>query len=522
MSDKDNTQLLLEYLESGSSAAFNEIVRRHLNLVYSAALRKVGGDVHLARDVVQLTFTDLALKANALPAGVILGGWLHHHTCFRAASVVRAERRRRAREQTASEMKMFADATDQSWVRLSPLLDDAVECLPARDRDAIVLRYFEGRSLAETGRSFGLTDDAAQKLVSRAVEKLRVYFAQNGVAVGTITLTAAISTNAVHAAPIGLSTLAAQTSLAAVSAPHGFAASFHGLCTLLMKHKAMAAFAGLVVVGLFALMLHEPALGAQSVLPLQTVRPIRSAAEAKPAVAKANAQQTDQPPRATQEPDPLEAKLNSDSMTASEVISAMAHTYATCGSYLDSGVVKTVFFENGEARIQERPFHTVFVRPDRFRFEFWEQNSAKRKPYIVWANGSDVRTWWAVPSSHTGQLTTLSRGLAGGTGISGGSAHTVPALLLPDQVNGFKLTDSINTVRGENEKVGGVDCIRIAGVQNGQAQTLWLDKTTFLVRQIYLERYIPGARTETTTTYNPVINVSIPDELLQLDIPESK
>src|SRR3970040_2335326 len=94
----DGQQLLAQYAESGSETAFRELVTRYVDLVYSTAVRLVNGDTHLAEDVTQTVFTALARKARALSKDVMLGGWLHRHTCFVALNTMRSERRRHARE----------------------------------------------------------------------------------------------------------------------------------------------------------------------------------------------------------------------------------------------------------------------------------------------------------------------------------------------------------------------------------------------------------------------------------------
>src|ERR1700748_961597 len=96
---KPDNELLQQYARSHSEDAFAELVRRHVNLVYSAALRQVAGDAHLAQDVAQTVFTDLARKAASLSKRETLTGWLYTSTHFAAAKIVRGESRRRDREE---------------------------------------------------------------------------------------------------------------------------------------------------------------------------------------------------------------------------------------------------------------------------------------------------------------------------------------------------------------------------------------------------------------------------------------
>ena len=107
----DDAQLLRQYTEERSEPAFGELVARHIDLVFSAAIRIVGGDRHLAQDVTQTVFADLARKARSLPRELLLAGWLYRHTCFTAAKAVRAERRRQLREKSAMEMNALHDDT---------------------------------------------------------------------------------------------------------------------------------------------------------------------------------------------------------------------------------------------------------------------------------------------------------------------------------------------------------------------------------------------------------------------------
>jgi len=143
----DDLQLLRRYAEEGSECAFSELVARHIDLVYTAALRQVAGDAHLAQDVTQTVFADFARKARALSGRVVLTGWLFQATRYAAAKAVRAERRRLNREREAVVMQEPSTGTDANWEQLSPVLDEAVARLGAKDRDAVLLRYFERKEL---------------------------------------------------------------------------------------------------------------------------------------------------------------------------------------------------------------------------------------------------------------------------------------------------------------------------------------------------------------------------------------
>src|SRR5262245_60919074 len=177
----DDSQLLRRYTEEGSEAAFTELVSRHVNLVYSAALRQVAGDFQLAQDVTQGVFADLARNAGNLWGRKTITGWLYTSTRFAAAKVVRTEQRRRAREQKAIEMHDSTFVSNSDWEKLSLLLDEGMHHLSERDREAVLLRYFENKEFKLVGESVGLSENAVRMRVERALEKLRTFFKRRGV-----------------------------------------------------------------------------------------------------------------------------------------------------------------------------------------------------------------------------------------------------------------------------------------------------------------------------------------------------
>ena len=214
----DGQALLTEYVRSGSESAFRELVTSYFGLVYSTALRLVGGDSHLAQDVAQMVFTDLARKAHTVSSGVMLGGWLHRRTCNIAAPMMRAERRRQSREKEAVEMNTPQEDSGAVLARITPILDQAITQLGNDDRTAIVLRFFEHRDFRSIGAALGTTDDAAQKRVTRALEKLHTLLKRQGVALSTAALVTCLGSEALTAAPAGLAASIAGTAFAAAGA----------------------------------------------------------------------------------------------------------------------------------------------------------------------------------------------------------------------------------------------------------------------------------------------------------------
>ena len=215
MNDQTDAQLLRAYAEHRSDPAFAELVRRHVDIVHSAALRMVC-DSHLAQDVTQGVFLALARNAAQLTDRPVLSGWLHRTAQNIAAQTVRTDVRRRVREQEAAAMNELLSAEpDALWEHIAPQLDTALGELSEADRDALLLRYFERKSASQMATTLGISDEAAQKRVNRAMERLREFFAKRGITVGASGLVVVISANAVQAAPVGLAvTIATAAALA--------------------------------------------------------------------------------------------------------------------------------------------------------------------------------------------------------------------------------------------------------------------------------------------------------------------
>ncbi|MGI8603831.1 MAG: RNA polymerase sigma factor [Verrucomicrobiales bacterium] len=199
----EDAHLLRQFQAERSEGAFRELVERHLPLVWSTARRVVNGDAAMAEDVAQCVFRDLAGKARSLPSDVLLGGWLHRHTFFTATKAVRTEARRRAREKHAAAMH-DEFSLDDRWSELAPHLDAALEKLSRADREAIILRFFERRSMRDVGMVLGSSEEATRKRVTRALEKLRRDLSRRGIAVAATMLGTLIARHAVAPVPAAL------------------------------------------------------------------------------------------------------------------------------------------------------------------------------------------------------------------------------------------------------------------------------------------------------------------------------
>ena len=235
MQATDEMALLREYATGNSEAAFETLVSRRVGFVYSAALRQVR-DPYLAEEVTQAVFIILAQKAGRISGKTILAGWLFRTTRFAALAQMRADAKRRRREQEANmQSEIQPTAPDAFWEQMSPLLDEALATLGETDRQAVLLRFFENKSLAEVGSHLGTGEDTARKRVARALEKLHRYFSKRGVSSTTAIIAGAISAHSVQAAPVALA-----KSVTAVAIAKGAAASTSTLTLIKGALKIMA------------------------------------------------------------------------------------------------------------------------------------------------------------------------------------------------------------------------------------------------------------------------------------------
>src|ERR1043166_1556551 len=171
----EDLQLLREYAAGRSERAFTELVNRHMDFVYSTA-RRVVNESQLAEDITQLVFIRLAHKAGSLRTGTILPGWLYRTTQFVAQTALRSEWRRRKRESLAMQYSELSRDSETVWKDVAPLIEEAMGQLRQADQDAVLLRFFAGKSLREVGKALGISDDTAPKRGNRALERERDYF----------------------------------------------------------------------------------------------------------------------------------------------------------------------------------------------------------------------------------------------------------------------------------------------------------------------------------------------------------
>ncbi|MDR3460427.1 MAG: TIGR03435 family protein [Verrucomicrobiae bacterium] len=251
MSVRNDHDLLADFARTASEAAFAELVGRHVNLVYSTALR-FSGNAHAAEEITQAVFIILARKAGKLSTRVVLSGWLYQAARLTAANLARSEVHRQQREQEAYMQSTLNEHDFAAWQQIAPLLDEAMGHLGETDRTAVVLRYFENKTAQEVGAALKLTEAAAHKRVNRALEKLRKIFTKQGVTLSAVVIAGAVSANSVQAAPAGLAAMVTAAAAKGAAVSGSTLTLIKGALKIMAWTKAKTAVAAGVVVLLAA------------------------------------------------------------------------------------------------------------------------------------------------------------------------------------------------------------------------------------------------------------------------------
>jgi RNA polymerase sigma factor (sigma-70 family) len=276
----EDKELIRKYAAEGSEMAFAELVRRHLSMVYGAALRQVNGDAHLAQDLAQSVFSDLAARAATLQDATSIAGWLYTNTRFAAVKAVRAEARRRAREQAAASMNEMNAKTNEVWNELRPMIDEALSELAETDREAIVLRYFEASEFSLVGAALGVSENAARMRVERALEKLRAVLQKHGLTTASAVLAGVLADSSAATVPVQLAASITGAALICTATP-----AAPSILQLMAMKSLLMTVSGLLAVSLAVVL----------VVRQRSVKPPLASVTARPDNASSSLSQPDAP-----------------------------------------------------------------------------------------------------------------------------------------------------------------------------------------------------------------------------------
>src|ERR1035437_1387372 len=422
MHELDDIALLREFAGRGSEAAFAALVTRHVNKVYSVALRHTRNP-HQAEEITQAVFVILARKAGQLGKKVILSGWLYQTARLTAVTLIRSEIRRARREQEVLMQNLSDETEADPWPHIAPLLDDAMVGLSETDRHAVVLRYFDGKSLKEVGAALGGSEDAAKMRVNRAVEKLRKFFAKRGVALTATVIAGAVATNSVQAAPVGLAVTISATAAKGAAVAATITTLVKGTLKIMTYAKlklAIGITAGILLAG-----------GATTMVISQT--------------------STD------------------DKWTPQKIAKQSQDAYAVLTSYCDSGI--TVVEGGGEN--SKNIFTTRLARPNLYRIEWTQTSGSKSSKGVVWSEGKgDFMVQGQADQAANAKpqkMNDAKQALSISAAVSGRGTSGIPETFLNKDWDDALVVVALGRSELKKEKdetIGNVDCHVISSIIN--------------------------------------------------------
>ena len=494
----EDRKLLQRYVQDHSQEAFAALTARYVNLVYAVCRREMG-DADAAEDVTQAVFLILARKAPTLGRNVVLSGWLFQTARFAAKNARLTAQRRAAYEQRAAEavMEQQRETEDPAWTEIEPLLNQSLAALKADERECVLLRFFQGMSFAEAGASLGLSEEAARKRVTRALDKMRQFFVKNGVIVPALALPALLTAHAAKAAPANLAFAAARPS----AGTPAYQLSEGTLKAMKITRFKLAA-----------------GITAAAVLGVSTYTVARGIVSAH------------------SRPGHVFQQVSGETITAAQIADRCRAAYNTLLSYQVTVTVDTHYLPIADG--QPSTSHTSavidFVRPGKIRAAGTDLNGYN---FAYVSNGTVTEeTTHAIGGAWRLDKNT-EMAVASVTGIALSAATTIPALLL-DTSTGIPLalsTSSSIDPEVREDAVQGHPCYVLTShsvsATRSETQSLWIDEKTLLLRRSVSDfehadftffikgkpQTIPASKSHAEESFtNERINQPIPDSTFAL------
>jgi RNA polymerase sigma factor (sigma-70 family) len=514
----EDRQLLRQFVEHNSQEAFAALIQRYLNLVYSVCRRELG-DTESAEDVTQAVFLILARKAPQLNRHVVLSGWLFQTARFAAKNARTRKDRRIAYEERAAQMMPATHEGEGTWTEIEPLLNQSFAALKEGDRECVLLRYFQDQSFADVGQALGLSEEAARKRVTRALERMRRFFGKEGVIVPSVALAALLSAHAVKAAP--------PTCSASVGA---------------LTTGVLAGHLNASLVGSHVYQLSEGALHTMKITQIKINTILAATAAAVVLVgfstytyAKGKMSAVTAPSKiallvSTPKPGHILESVPGKTLSAAQIAAHCRLAYSALKSYQGTTTVTAQALDAAGGITQQYHASAViqFVRPGKIRVEGTDMS---KHSYAYVSDG--IGTVLKANASSWKQVANADFAIASVTGIAQNAATTIPALLLGSVwgnpiVSGFDPKVREDTI---DKQLCYVVTASLVTSKATSASTLWIDEKTFLLRRYVTDNEMsaqtidiggksqsfPASKSHNTESFtNERLNQAIPDSAFAL------